>query len=224
MNTIDFLKEDELFQKVDQWEKQIPSGFIGPGELSHCALIVVDMQNDFLESNGLLKVWGGPAVIPNINRLIHLFRDLGRPVVFTRHVYEKPEIDGGATARWWKADNTSQLLRESTWHSELHQSLDRKDGDILITKRRYSAFFATDLELLLRNYGVRQVAITGVSTNICCEATAHDALFRDFDVFFLIDGTGATDEAAHLAVLRSIALSYGKPVTTDQVIRSLTKG
>src|SRR5690606_31544533 len=90
-------------------------------------------------------------------------------------------------------------------------------------KRRYSPFVGTDLELLLRTSGEKDVVITGVCTNICCEATAHDAFFREFNVFLTADGTGATDEDAQIATLRNIALAYGKPVTSEQVLHALAQ-
>ena len=181
------------------------------------------MQKDFLQDNGLLKVWGGPAIIPNILQLIQGFRAAHFPVIFTRHTYEDPEKDGGATARWWHVDRNSMLLRERTWHSELHDVLIPRSNEEVIVKKRYSAFYNTDLESLLRTTDVRQILISGVCTNICCEATAHDAFFRDFDVLFLVDATGAIDETAHLATLRNIALAYGNLVITRQIIEALNQ-
>lgn len=221
---MDFLWTDSLNDKVKEWIATLGIDVDESIHLESPALIVVDMQKDFLLPEGLLKVWGGPAVIPNISCLVDVFHSANCPVIFTRHIYEDPERDGGATARWWKVDRKSMLLREGTWHAELHELLKPGPNDKVIAKRRYSAFFGTDLELLLRTSGIKDVIISGVCTNICCEATAHDAFFRDFNVFFLIDGTGATDEAAHLATLRNFSLSYGKLVTVDQVVQALAVG
>jgi nicotinamidase-related amidase len=212
-----FLSPEALDQAQLSWTKAVPAAEAKGFQSESAALVVVDMQNDFLLPEGLLRVWGGPAVVPRINRLFNLFRSAARPIVFTRHIYERPEVDGGATARFWGADANSQLLREGTWHSDLYAALHRQPGDRVLSKRRYSGFYGTDLELLLRTEGVRQVVVTGVCSNICCEATAHDAFFRDFDVFFTLDGTGGTSEEAHLAALRSIAFAYGKVVTVDDI-------
>jgi ureidoacrylate peracid hydrolase len=133
-------------------------------------------------------------------------------------IYNNPETDGGACARFWGMDGSSMILREQTWHAELDDRLDISPDDIIITKRRYSAFFGTDLDTHLRCRGVREVVIAGVSSHICCEATAHDALFRDYDVFFLLDATGGNDEAAHVAVLKNIGAVYGKIITAEQAI------
>lgn len=218
---MDFLATEVLSKKASNWMAALNMEPSSSLHLESPALLVVDMQKDFLQPDGLLPVWGGPAVIPNILRLVEAFHAAERPVIFTRHIYENPEQDGGATARWWKVDNNSMLLREGTWHAELHDALRPGSHDKVLAKRRYSGFFGTDLEILLRTAGVQDIVICGVCTNICCEATAHDAFFRDFNVFFLVDGTGATDEAAHLTTLRSFALAYGKLVMTDQVIAVL---
>jgi len=217
VNEFEFLSLDGLVEARSRWSAAVPPNEAQGIRSDAAALLVVDMQKDFLLPDGLLRVWGGPAIVPQINRLIDLFRAAARPIVFTRHIYERPEVDGGATARFWGADANSQLLREGTWHSELHSDLHRQPGDRVLSKRRYSGFYGTDLELLLRTAGVSQVVVTGVCSNICCEATAHDAFFRDFEVFFPLDGTGGTSEEAHLGALRSIAFAYGKIVTVDDI-------
>jgi nicotinamidase-related amidase len=220
---MDFLENTQLASKVKAWISALGVDSQASCRLRNPALIVVDMQKDFLLPNGVLKVWGGPAVVENIRGLIDVFHAIKRPVIFSRHIYENPETDGGATARWWKLDQSSQLLREGTWHAELADAFTPAPQDKVIPKRRYSAFYGTDLELLLRTNGVTEVLISGVCTNICCEATAHDAFFRDFEVYFVLDGTGATDETEHLATLRNISLAYGKIITTQQAIYSLTE-
>ena len=68
-----------------------------------------------------------------------------------------------------------------------------RDDEIVITKHRFSAFYGTDLEIILRGLGVTTVVITGVTTENCCHATARDAFFRDFQVAFLSDATATVD-------------------------------
>ena len=217
-----FLSEHELTQKAAEWTQLLGVNPLADLVLLNPALIVVDMQKEFLSDDGLIPVWGGPAIVPNVNRLSHAFRAKGHPVFFTRMIYNNPEEDGGATARFWRMDRHSMILREGTWHAEPDERLSIAPGDIIITKRRYSAFFGTDLDVHLRCRSVREVIIAGVSSHICCEATAHDALFREYDVYFLADGTGGNDETAHCAVLRNIGAVYGRIVTTDQVIRAVS--
>src|SRR5437763_16493855 len=104
-----FLTYKSLKTRIITWTEQLG---VDPREgiyLEAPALIVVDMQNDFLVEDGLLKVWGGPAIIPNITELINAFHAAKRPVFFSRHIYQDPEVDGGATARKWGVDRNSSL-------------------------------------------------------------------------------------------------------------------
>ena len=218
---MDFLSESEFQSKVAEWIDQLNVDQNEKIDFDKPALIIVDMQKEFLSPEGLIKVWGGPAIMPNLTRLVKEFHKSRMPVFYTRMIYDNPEIDGGATARFWKMDENSMILRNGTWHAELHDELKPDSQDIVIVKRRYSAFFGTDLDLHLRTLGIADVVIAGVSSHICCEATAHDALFRDYNVYFLIDGTGGNDEESHLAVLRNIGSVYGYTVTTDQVINAI---
>lgn len=76
---------------------------------------------------------------------------------------------------------------------------------------------------MLRCLGVSDVIITGVMTNLCCESTARDAYFRDYRVFFVMDGTGTVDEELHLATLKNLAFGFAYVTDTEQISRSVTR-
>lgn len=224
-----FLTEQKLDTLVPKWTqrlRQFASRF-QPLRVSESALIVVDMQLDFLQKEGQMPLWGGPVIVPRVKRAIEVFRKCGRPVIYTKHCYRNPEKDGGATAEWQCLDRNSLLLREGMPHTEIHPDVAPVPDDYIIVKQRYSGFFATNLESILRGFKVRDVVIAGVASNACCQTTAHDAFFRDFHVFFLSDGTGGSDESAHIATLRDIAWLYGTVFTvaelTTQMQRRLRK-
>jgi ureidoacrylate peracid hydrolase len=225
----DFLTEAELDARLPQWAAKVGEykdrfRTLDPRK---AALVVVDMQNEFLTDTGMIPVWGGPAIIRRLAELMAAFRRAGRPVIHTRHCYRNPEIDAGATGQWWKLDRNSRLLNVNSPGSEIHPALTPQQDEYVIVKQRYSGFFATNLDSLLRMFDVRDVVVAGVASNCCCEATAHDAFFRDYHVFFLADGTGGSDEASHVAVLRDIAWTYGTVLTcakvADQLERSVAR-
>ncbi len=218
-----FLHESELENHLSVWMESVRefSPRFRRLEPEHAALLVIDMQNEFLAEDGLLPTWGGPAVLPRVSRLMESFRRRNRPVIYTRHCYFNPSVDGGTTAEWWGMKDDSPILNAALPSSAIHKSIAPKEGETVIAKHRYSAFHATNLESILRNQGVRDVAICGVATNCCCEATAHDALFRDFHIFFLADGCGASDDAAHIATLRDIACFYGTVLTCKELADAL---
>lgn len=216
-----FLTPEEFNNRAAQWVEALSVDVNATPSLDAAALLVIDMQNDFVHQDGLLALDVGPAVIPNVLKVVNAFRSAGRPVLFTRDIYENPAVDGGLTARWWKLDADNMTLREGTWHAALHEAMQPRPDERVLVKRRYSAFFGTDLEVVLRTAGVKNVVIVGVATNVCCESTAHDAFFRDFQPYVVLDANGGTDETAHLGALRNLQIAYARIVTTDQVVGAL---
>jgi ureidoacrylate peracid hydrolase len=86
-----------------------------------------------------------------------------------------------------------EALIDGTPGAEIYSGLTPEPGDHVVKKHRYSGFFATDLDLLLREWGITTVVIAGTTTENCCHATARDAMFRNYKVVFLSDGTGTVD-------------------------------
>lgn len=183
------------------------------------ALIVVDMQQFFLNDASPTFTCGGVAILPNIKRLIDTFRQLKRPVIFTRHVHHPGGLDSGVMGWWWEGK-----CLEGSPESEIHPSLAPKPNDKVIFKHRYSAFYNTDLEIVLRCLRVEDIVISGIMTNMCCESTARDAYNRDYRVFFLADGTGSINEDMHLASLLNLAFGFAYVTTSDAIVKQLGEG
>jgi nicotinamidase-related amidase len=220
-----FLTESDLNARLPAWLERVEEfrprfRHLDP---KHSALIVVDMQTEFLACDGLVPLWGGPAILPRVKRMIDCFRNANRPVIYTKHCYYNAEVDGGATGEWWRLDRNSPLLKAGRPQTEIHPDITPRSDEYVLIKQRYSGFFQTNLESLLRKLQIRDVVISGVATNGCCESTAHDAFFRDFHIFFLADGTGGRDEESHVGVLRDIAWLYGTVLTCEDLINQFTK-
>lgn len=218
-----FLSLTELPIALDSWKQALGVDEGTTFELPNPALLVLDMQNDFLLESGQMRVWGGPAIIPHVKVLINAFRACSLPVFFTRHLCIEPFRHKGYLSSMNGVHDPASFLSEGSMGAEIHSDLCPEDQDYIITKYRYSGFYDTPLDTLLKVNSIKSIIVAGVATNICCETTAHDAFFRGYRVAFCVDGTGATDENAHLASLRNIKLSYGDLVTVAQVVRQLTK-
>jgi isochorismate hydrolase len=93
--------------------------------------------------------------------------------------------------------------------------------DTILPKKRYSAFYETDLDSILRSKGIQDLIISGVMTNLCCETTARDAFMRDYRVFFLIDGTATGKDDHHLATLKNLGFGFATLLTCDELIQNL---
>jgi nicotinamidase-related amidase len=183
---------------------------------SRSALIVTDMQTFFLDPGSPTFTCGGLAILPGVKRLIETFRAHNLPVIYTRHVHHPDHLDSGIMGWWWEG-----MCIEGSPESEVHPELAPLPKEKQILKHRYSAFYNTDLETILRVLKVEDLVISGVMTNMCCESTARDAYYRDYRIFFLADGTGSINEEMHLASLLSLSLGFAHVTTVEQVLGDL---
>jgi ureidoacrylate peracid hydrolase len=185
-------------------------------------LLVIDMQNEFLEEDGTIFFHYAAEIVPNVKRLQTACRKASIPVIFTGHVHEDPAVDGGMTAVWWPEIKAGRCLIKGSPGAEIYARLRPEEGEKVNWKHRYSAFYNTDLEVVLRGLGVTDLLITGVLTNVCCESTARDAFFRDFRVFFLADATASSEPEYHLGTLKNMAYAFAYVTTVDEVIERIT--
>lgn len=182
------------------------------------ALLVIDMQDFFLQPQSPSFTCGGLAILPSLKRLIGVFRDKGLPVIYTKHVHHPSNLDSGIMGWWWEG-----MCIENSVESEIHSALAPLPGEKIVLKHRYSAFYNTDLETVLRCLKIEDLVISGIMTNMCCESTARDAYFRDYRVFFLADGTGSVNEEMHLASLLNLAFGFAFVTSVEQVVGELLK-
>ena len=221
---VNAMSSDSLFFELNA-TKRDPGKKKWEFERDRCALLVIDMQNGFVSEGGSLRVPEAGRRIPAIKKLIDKCRELGVPIIYT--LQRSDAVLCPLEVSNWP-DPNADGLREGTWGTEVVPELTPLPGDMLLWKRRFSAFFQTDLELILRNIRgsekpVDTVIICGTVTNICCESTARDAFFRDFKVVFGSDVTAAIFEDAHIASLRNMEI-FGRVLDCDTIITALEHG
>lgn len=194
-------------ENLDEWEDVCLQGAQSPGrrarfpfELRRAALLVLDMQNYFLDPGSHACVPAAAAMVPRLAALAAAFHQAGRPLVFSRHV--NTPHDAGMMGRWW-----AQLLTREDPLSQIIPAFDTRTG-LVLEKSQYDAFKGTELEAYLRRQGVEQVVIGGVMAHLCCESTARGAFMRGFEVFFLVDGTASYTAALHAGTLHSLAHGF----------------
>jgi len=215
-----YVTKDNLDEKTTQWLKQIAPFNTHRLELnlSRSVLIVVDMQKFFLDPSSPTFTCGGLAIIDNIKKLIDTYRKKQFPVIYTCHVHDPKGIDAGIMKWWWEG-----MCIEGSPESKVIDEIAPLEGEKIIYKHRYSAFYNTDLEIYLRGLKVEDIVITGIMTNMCCESTARDAYYRDFRVFFLADATGSINEEMHLSSLLNLAFGFAYVTHTQEILDSLNK-
>ncbi len=171
------------------------------------AVVVVDMQRDFLLSGAPLMAHGGEAILRSVNQLTAAARAGGVPVVFTHEVHRADTSDYGIEVEY-----DPRHCEEGTVGAELHPALSVAPADYHVYKRRYDAFEATDLDLLLRGLGVRNVLVCGVDTDICVLGTVVSARNHDYRVAVVADCCAGTSPAHHDAALLCMGTVFARVV------------
>jgi bifunctional isochorismate lyase/aryl carrier protein len=181
-----------------------------PFRLSQAALLILDMQEYFLEPESHAYIPSGEVILPHLNRLARHFKQAGRPVLATRHA--NSERNAGRMGSWW-----SELLTEDHPRGNLHPDLEVEPGEIIL-KSQYDAFYGSELDHRLSQFGVEQVVIGGVMAHLCCETTARSAFVRGYEVFFLVDGTATYTEDFHRGTLRNLAHGFAVLTTVKDLM------
>ncbi|MBC7254078.1 MAG: cysteine hydrolase [Actinobacteria bacterium] len=162
---------------------------------AHGALLVIDMLNDFIHQKGSLVVPGASRIVPRIAELSREARDQGIPVIY---IADRHRPDDREFQHW------PPHAVAGTWGAEVVEELAPAEKDYLIPKRRYSAFFGTDLDTYLREMGVDKIYLTGVLTNICVYATALDAAMRNYRVAVFRDGVASLSEETDAFIFKQL--------------------
>lgn len=196
------------------------------------ALLVIDMENDFVKPGAPMQVPMAYEMVPTLKTLLNACREKGATIIYTAHVHGKDWGDMGLMGQFWEPIGNQTALVDGTEGVEIYEELAPMEGELVIKKHRYSAFYNTDLETQLRNRGIDTLIITGTVTNMCCESTARDAQFRDYNVIFVSDATGTMDhpdlgagpmnaEDVQKATLTSLSFCVAEIASTKEVIGKL---
>lgn len=173
-------------------------------DISRAALLILDMQAFFLDERSHAFVPDSPAIVSKLAGLARRFGAAGRPIIMTRH--SNTAEDAGMMKEWWV-----DLLEPGSPGEALEPLLEDL-STVVVAKTQYDAFYGTDLEKILRDSGTQQVAVTGVMTHLCVEATARSSFVRGFAVFLPADGTATYNRDFHAASL--LNLSHGTAAIT----------
>lgn len=188
--------------------------------LGRPAVLVIDMQRDFVDAGAPIECTGAREVIAPIRRLLTAVRADGIPVIYTQEAHRAAKVDFGLELEFEEPEH----CLEGSSGIELLPALAPQPGDHLVIKRRYSAFFATDLDLLLRGLAVDTLILTGVATDVCVRATAQDAQQLGYRVVVPRECVAGTSEAQHEAALRNIEYVFGYVVPMALVETLLFSG
>ncbi|HEY0517906.1 MAG TPA: isochorismatase family cysteine hydrolase [Ilumatobacteraceae bacterium] len=210
------------------------------------AVIVVDMQNDFASPGGMfdragIDIAGIQAIVPNVQAVVAAARNAGALIVYLKMAFSADLIDAGypTSPTWLKhirmrvgdavtspQGEPSRILVRDCWNTDIVPELDPVDGDVVLYKTRYSGFYNTELDAILRGRGVEQLVVVGATTSVCVESTVRDAMFRDYHCLVISDATAEPIAAGaprsnHEASLLTLELLFASVAQAEDLVASL---
>ena len=205
------------------------------------ALMIIDMQIDFCGKGGYVEQMGydlaltAKAIMP-IQRLLERVRRIeGFTVIHTREGH-KPDLSDLPSNKRWRSKQVGAeigslgpmgriLIRgEAGW--EIIEELTPLEGEIIIDKPGKGSFYATDLDLVLKNKGITHLILTGITTDVCVHTTMREANDRGYECVVLEDCTGATDLSNHIAALKMVTMQggvFGSVSNSAHLLKSLDR-
>jgi ureidoacrylate peracid hydrolase len=215
-------------------------------EPAETAVVVVDMQNDFGADGGMfaragIDISGIQRVVAPTGRVLGTARRAGIPIVYLKMGFHADLSNAGGPdapnfvrhRRMHVGDATtapdgspSRILIRDTWNTDIVPELTPEPGDSVVWKHRYSGFFETELDAVLKSYSARTLVVTGCTTSICVESTVRDAFFRDYQCLLLEDcmaepiGAGLA-RSNHEASLLAVQILFGWVARSSDFVASL---
>ena len=216
--------------------------------LASTAVIVVDMQNDFASPDGMfgragISLGGIGAVVEPTRRVLDAARHEGLPIIYlvmqfredlanlgpanapnrTRHL-----VMGAGQTIDAPDGNKSRIMVRDTWNTRIIEELTPHGGDIVVPKHRYSGFFETDLDDILRRHNINTIIFTGCTTSVCVEGTLRDAFYRDYQCLLLTDCCAEAvggDQARtnHDATVTVIEALFGWTTESEHFIDAISR-
>jgi nicotinamidase-related amidase len=167
------------------------------------ALLIIDMQNDFVRTGAPMQMSGAEYIIPNVRDVLEVFRNHGLPIFHVVRVHRRDGSDVEIFRR--EIFKSIPFAIEGTPGSEIIDELSPRQGEYVIRKNRMSAFMNTDLDLVLRSLGVDTLFVTGIQTPNCIRTTVFDAAAFGYYTFLVEDAVAARSSAVHKANIFDMA-------------------
>jgi nicotinamidase-related amidase len=196
------------------------------------ALVVVDMQNDFVREGAPMELSLCRAAVPNARRVIEACRAGGIPIVYLKFIAGPKE---SLIWTWspklvpevkccWKNHRRSYANGMEAEVTDIIEELYPKPGDYIVEKYSYGGFYETNLHSILLACHASDLIILGCATPFCVDDTVTEAFNRQYRVFLVSDATGSFDEEFHRNSLRRIGMKYGRILTTEELLEEMRAG
>ena len=186
---------------------------------SGTGVLVVDMQNETLDPEGRLAIdypMEAEPLIAAVRRLVGWAHQRGLPVVWLRLAFRPGHADAALNSM------SRQLgtFVDGEWGAEILDGLGKAENDVVVTKRRPSGFFDTDLNIVLHGRGISRLLVAGISTHWAVESTVRDGHSRDYEMFVVREAVGSPFPEFHEPSLRAMASVFATVVGLEEVVGS----
>lgn len=208
-------------------------------DLQKTAIIIMDMQNAFVMKGGMFDLWGlditpCQRIVDPIKKIASAARSGRVKVIYTVHNYSPDLREGGGpdSPMWYKASTITHIREHpewqdklqirGTWGADIVEQLKPRKGDIVVEKQRYSAFYQTNLDIILKTYNIKYLMFTGLATNICVEASVRDAFYMGYFPILISDAcANAGPSFTQDSTIFNIKLCFGWVTTSENVTKAL---
>jgi len=182
--------------------------------MENTALLIIDMQNDFVGLEAPLRVAGADGIIGPITALLNCFREKNLPVIHLLRVHRP----GGADVEYFRRELFAKtpFAVAGTRGAAVIDPLTPLPGEYILSKTRMSGFFGTDLDLLLRSLGIEWIIVAGIQTPNCIRTTVFDAMAFGYETYLVSDATAAATGEIHQANIRDMAAIGVGILTTEE--------
>ncbi len=186
----------------------------------NAALLVIDMQRGFLSANSPLCIAGAAATVPACAAVIDACREKGIPVFFVTRAYaaDGSDVERPRRAAWEAGGKPLSPGCDEEISAAMPEEFGSDPSDYCIVKPRWSAFFATELDLVLRRLGVRRVILAGTTTPNCIRTSCYDAIALDYDVTVLSDCTSSQTPQIQQSNLRDMAAAGAEIISSAEFL------
>ena len=198
------------------------------------ALLVIDLQNDFLHRDGkfarglpgrsLPEIAQEKNLIGTASRVIAAARAAGVPIIHVKHAYRPDYADLPGNMRVFASMLELQAVQDRGWGADFVNEVKSAPQDFVVTKTRVSSFYATPLEGILRALGTLCLVTLGIVTNGAVEGTVRDGADRGYNMVLVEDGCIAATEEAHRAAVEGLLSLLATVVKAEDVVQVWTKG
>ncbi|SJM33906.1 cysteine hydrolase [Mesorhizobium delmotii] len=211
------------------------------------AVLVVDMQNDFGSKGGMfdragIDISGIQRAVGPTASVIAAARKLRLPIIYLKMGYHSDlsdlgtsdapnrlrhlQIFGVGESMTAPDGSESRILIRDTWGTDIVSDLKPEAGDVVLYKTRFSGFYETELDAVLKTAGIKQLIVTGCTTSVCVESTIRDAFFRDYHCILLTDCTSEpialdSPRSNHDASITLVQILFGWTSTSDHFLRAM---